>query len=189
MPSISRRLSPLSITWVSPRSRGLRERAGRSRNPSEPSNEGLQSLLRVFLHVVEERVAVRVDADPEWAEVLDAELPEALGHELLPRDLLDLLDLRRLERRRPADEREIDHPVTAHGLDRLVGHAALAGDGPHAVGRAQALGKANHARTRRRADRHLLVPAGADLAYAGSGVQQEGAAEVHGRLDALVEDA
>src|ERR671918_1318666 len=173
MPSISRRLSPLSITWVSPRSRGLRERAGRSRNPSEPSNEVLQSLLRVFLHVVEERVAVGVDADPERAEVLDAELPEALGHELLPGDLLDLLDLGRLERRGPTDEREIDHPVTAHGLDDVVRQAALAGDGAHTVIAAERFGEARHPPAGRGADGDLLVAAGTDLAHARRRVQKQ----------------
>src|ERR1700757_1721677 len=100
IPSMSRRLSPLSITCVSPSGRGLPGRCGRSRKPSlKPCIELLQLLRRRCLDVVVERVAVRVDADRERAEVLDAELPEALGHELLPHDLFDLLDLRRLERR------------------------------------------------------------------------------------------
>src|SRR3982750_4319690 len=99
MPSMSRRLRPLSMTCVRPRSRGFGSRARRSRKPSEPSKDPLQSLVRFCLDVVVERVAVRVDADGERPEVLDAELPEALRHELLPGDLLDLLDLGRLERR------------------------------------------------------------------------------------------
>src|SRR6476661_3727760 len=98
IPSMSRRLRPLSITWVRPTSRGLPGRSGRSRKPSlKPGIELLQLLLGPRLHVVVERVAVRVDADGERAEVLDTELPEALGHQLLPHDVLDLLDLRRLE--------------------------------------------------------------------------------------------
>src|SRR5919204_4137049 len=136
-PSISRRLRPLSMTCVSPRSRGLGGRAGRSRNPSEPSKDALQSLVCFRLDVVVERVAVRIDADRERPEVLDAELPQALGHELLPGDLLDLLDLGRLERGRAADDREVDHPVLAHRLDRLVREATLAGDRAHAVLRAE----------------------------------------------------
>src|SRR5690242_20061817 len=84
---------PLSITCVRPPARGARPR-------SKPLIEHLQFLLGPLLHVVEERVAVRVDADGERAEVFNQELPEALGHELLPVDLLDLLDLRRLERSR-----------------------------------------------------------------------------------------
>src|SRR5918911_4157145 len=107
---------------------------------SKASKELLQLVLRAFLHVVEERVAVRVDADGERPEVLDAELPEALGHQLLPVDLLDLLDLRRLERGRAADDREVDHPVLAHRLDRLVREAALAADRADAVLRAERLG-------------------------------------------------
>src|SRR5215210_4751018 len=82
---------PLSITCVKPPLV-----AGRPR--SKPRNELLQLLLGPLLDVVEERVAVRVDPDPQRPEVADAELPEALGHQVFPRDLLDLLDLRRLER-------------------------------------------------------------------------------------------
>src|SRR5438876_11417655 len=84
--------SPLSSTCVKPWCPCV----------SKPRIELLQLLLRRSLHVVVERVAVRVDADGQRAEVLDPELPEALGHQLLPRDLLDLLDLGGLERRRPA---------------------------------------------------------------------------------------
>src|SRR2546427_9178685 len=140
MPSISRRLRPLSMTCVRPSVRGLPGRGGRSRNPSKLGIELLQLLVGGGLNVVVEGVAVRVDAHRERAEVLDAELPEALGHQLLPGDLLDLLDLRRFERSRAADDREIDHPVLAHRLDRLVGEAALAADRAHAVLRAERLG-------------------------------------------------
>src|SRR5437763_15149014 len=89
----------------------------------ESCKELLQLLLRRGLDVVVERVAVRIDADGERAEVLDAELPQALRHQLLPGDLLDLLDLGRLERSRAADDREVDDSVPAHRLDRLVGEA------------------------------------------------------------------
>src|ERR671937_2605234 len=146
-PSMSRRFRPLSMTWVRPSARGLPGRCGRSRNPSlKPGIELLQLLSRCRLDVVVERVAVRVDADGERAEVLDAELPQALGHELLPGDLLDLLDLGRLERRRAADDREVDHPVAPHRLDRLVGEAALAADPADAVALAERLGEAHHPR-------------------------------------------
>src|SRR3954447_15985936 len=116
---------PLSITWVRPTCSG-----------SPRSKSGIQLLqlrLGARLYVVVERVAVRVDADGQRAEVLDAELPEAFGHELLPRDLFDLLDLRRLERARPPDEPEVDHAVLARRRERVVGEAALAADGAHAV--------------------------------------------------------
>src|SRR5918992_1454189 len=192
MPSISRRLRPLSMTWVSPRWRGLPSRSGRSRKAPPPSKAGidlLQLLARLRLHVAVERAAVRVDADGERAEVLHAELPQALGHELLPGDLLDLLDLGRLERRRPADDGEVDHPEPLHRLDRLVRQAALAADGADPVPRAERLREANHARARRRADGDLLVAALADLAHAGRGVEQERARQVHRRLHPLVEDA
>src|SRR3712207_2313920 len=119
---MSRRFIPLSMTCVSPCVRGLGERAGTSRKPSssETGIEILQSPLGLLLDVVVERRAVGVDRDGEGAEALDAELPEALGHELLPLDLLDLLDLSRLERRGAPDDREVDHPVAAHRLDHLV---------------------------------------------------------------------
>src|SRR3954470_3712677 len=190
MPSISRRFIPLSITCVRPSVRGLPGRAGRSRKPSlKPGIELLQFLVGRSLDVVVERVAVRVDADRERAEVLDAELPEALGHELLPHDLFDLLDLRRLERSSAADDREVDHAELLHRLDRLVGESALAADRAHAVLRAERLGEAHHARARRRADADLLVLPFRDLADVRRGVEQERAAEIHRRLDALVEDA
>src|SRR4029078_4336824 len=93
---------PLSITCVRPPSRGCSPRA-------KSFIELLELGLRPLLHVVEERVSVRVDPDGQRPEVLDAELPEALGHELLPRDFFDLFDLRRRERGGAADDREIDH--------------------------------------------------------------------------------
>src|SRR5947207_14463774 len=93
---------PLSSTCVRPPSRAMpRSKAG---------IELLQLLRGRSLDVVVERVAVRVDADRERAEVLDAELPEALGHELLPRDLLDLVYLRGLDRSDAADDRAVHHP-------------------------------------------------------------------------------
>src|SRR4029078_174911 len=108
---------PLSGTCVTPPSR-VKPR-------SKAGIELLQLLLGGGLDVVVERVAVRIDPDGERSEGLDPDLPEALGHQLLPGNLLDLLDLRRLERRGAADDREIDHPVLAHRLHRLVGGAPL----------------------------------------------------------------
>src|SRR4026207_1305314 len=102
------------MTCVRALVRGFEGRAGRSKKPLKPGIQVLQSLLRRLLDVVEERRAVGVDADGERAEILDAELPEALGHELLPGDLLDLLDLRGLERRGAADDGEVDHPEPLH---------------------------------------------------------------------------
>src|SRR5262245_60110557 len=159
MPSISRRFRFLSMTCVRPRERGFPSRTGTSRNEwsIESCIDVLQLLLGSILHVAVERVAVRVDADGQWAEVLHAELPEALGHELLPGDLLDLLDLGRLERRRPADDREVDHPEPVHRLDRLVREAALAADRANAVLLAERLREPHHARARGGADAELLV--------------------------------
>src|SRR6266516_402148 len=190
IPSMTRRLRPLSMTWVRPSARGLPGRWGRSRKPSlKPCIELLQLLPGRGLDVVVEGVAVRVDPDRERAEVLDAELPEALGHQLFPGDLLDLLDLGRLERRRPADDGEVDHSEPLHRLDRLVREAALAADRAHAVLGAERLGEAHHPRRGGRADADLLVAPVVQLADTRGGVQQECAAEVHRRLDALVEDA
>src|SRR5262245_30746181 len=190
IPSISRRFIPLSMTCVSPSVRGLPGRCGRSKNPSlKPGIELLQLLLGAGLDVVVERVAVRVDADGQRAEVLDAELPEALRHELLPRNLFDLLDLRGLERRGATDDREVDHAEPLHGLDRLVREPALAADRAHAVLRTERLGEPHHARRRRRADADLLVAALTDLADVRRGVEEKRAPQVHRRLDTLVEDA
>src|SRR3989442_10230914 len=188
-PSMSRMFSPLSSTWVRPSVRGLPGRAGTPRNPSlKPGIELLQFFLRGFLHVVVERVAVGVDPDRQRAEILDAELPQALRHQLFPRNLFDLFDLCRFQRGSAADDREIDHAVPTHRLDRLVGEAALAADGAHAVAPAERLCETHHARRGGGADADLLVFAFADLAYARRRVEQERAAEVHRRLDTLVED-
>src|SRR6266700_257731 len=149
MSSHARGPSPLSSTWVRPPSRLMPR--------SKSGIELLQLLLGSGLHVVVERVPVRVDADGERAEILDAELPEAFGHELLPDNLLDLLDLRCLERRSPADDGEIDHAQPAHRFDRLVREAALAADRADAVLLAERLREAHHPGRRRRADADLLV--------------------------------
>src|SRR5687767_14317490 len=96
---------PLPITCVSPLW------------GSKSSKDLLELQPGRILDVTVERVAVRVDPDRERPEVLDPELPEALGHQLLPGDLLDLLDLGRLQRSRAADDREVDHPEPLHRLD------------------------------------------------------------------------
>src|SRR5207244_12672628 len=59
----------------------------------------------------------------------------------------------------------------------------------HAVLRAERLGESHYAGARRRADADLLVLALGELPHARRGVEQERAAQVHRRLDALVEDA
>src|SRR5438034_5044278 len=188
MPSMSRRLRPLSMTWVRPSVRGLPGRWGRSRKPSLKAGiEFLQLLLGCGLHVVVERVAMGIDADGQGPEILDAELPEALGHQFLPGDLLDLLDLGRLERGRAADDREVDHPVAPHRLDRLVREAALAADRSDGVAGSERFGEADHPRARGRADADGVVTAVLTLLHAGRGVEQERAAQVHRRLLALVE--
>src|SRR5205085_9364689 len=66
---------------------------------------------------------------------------------------------------------------------------ALAADRAHAVALAERLGEPDHSRGGRRPDADLLVPALADLPHPGRRVQEEGAAEFHWRLLALVEDA
>src|SRR5262249_38256605 len=95
------------------------------------------------------------------------------GHELLPGDLLDRLDLSRLERGCPADDREVDHPEALHGLDRLVREASLAADRPDAVLRAEAFREPHHPRARRRPDAERLVLARAELPDVWRGVQEK----------------
>src|ERR1043165_117138 len=112
-PSLTIEMWSPAISSTSSQARGPRPLSRTCVRPwcgSKTSKELLQLVLRARLHIVEERVAVRVDADRERPEVLDAELPEALGHQLLPVDLLDLFDLRRLERSRAARLREPHHP-------------------------------------------------------------------------------
>src|SRR3954447_16764189 len=133
MPSISRMLRPLSITCVSPTRRGLPGRSGTPSQPSlKPGIEFLQLLVGAGLDVVVEGVAVGVDPDDQRAEVLDPELPQALGHELFPEHLLDLLDLGRLERRSAADDREVDHPEALHRLHPHRGGSPPSPQSPHA---------------------------------------------------------
>jgi hypothetical protein len=132
---------------------------------------------------------VGVDPDGERAEILDAELPETFGHELLPGHFLDLLDLCRLERRGAADDREVHHAVLAHRRDGLVGQPALAADRAHSVVAPERLREADHPRARRRPDGDWLVAARTQFAHARRGVQEKRAAQIHRRLDALVEDA
>src|SRR5215217_5018681 len=193
-PSMSRRFRPLSMTCVRPLLRGFGSRAGiSSHDPLEAGIKLLQLLLRALLDVVVERVAVGVDADGQRPEVLDTELPQALRHQVLPGDLLDLLDLRRLQRRCPADDGEIHHPVLAQRLDRLVREAPLAADRADAVLAAERLREAHHAGARRRPDRERLVPdialgIWAHLADVRRGMEQERAVQVDRRLLALVED-
>src|SRR5437763_11715419 len=75
---------PLSSTCVRPPSR--------ARPRSKAGIELLQLGFGTGLNVAVERVAVCVDADRERAEVLDPELPQALGRQLRPLHLFDALD-------------------------------------------------------------------------------------------------
>src|SRR6476619_3705489 len=156
IPSMSRMFIPLSMTCVRPVSLGLPGREGTPSQPSlKPGIELLQLVVGACLNVVVERVAVRVDADDQRPEVLDPELPEALGHELLPEHLLDLLDLRRLEGGGATDDREVDHAEALHRLDRDVREPSLAADRPDAVLLPETLGEPDHARARGGADADL----------------------------------
>src|SRR2546429_9699884 len=101
MSSHARGPRPLSSTWVRPPSR--------ERPRSKPGIELLQLLLGGRLHVVVERVAGGVDAAGQRTEILDPELPAALGHQLFPADLLDLPDLGRPEATAAATTRERAH--------------------------------------------------------------------------------
>src|SRR5579862_3184511 len=85
---------PLSSTWVRPRC----SRTPRVSPSSKPGIELLELGARPRLDVAVEGVAVSVDPHGQRPEILDAELPEALRHQVFPLDVLDLLDLGRLER-------------------------------------------------------------------------------------------
>src|SRR5690349_17026659 len=114
-PSLTMSMCSPAISSTSSQPRGPRPLSSTCVRPPSPwiprSKSGIELLqlrLGARLHIAVERVAVRIDSNGERAEVLDPELPKALGHEVLPRDLFDLLDLRRLERGCAADNREID---------------------------------------------------------------------------------
>ena len=177
-PSISRSVSPLSMTCVMPVVARLGAAGGHVEEPvgavrawhRDPPIASCR-----LLDVVVERRPVGVDPDRQRPEVPDAEPPEALGHEVLPLDLLDLLDLRRLERGGAADDREVHHPEPAHRLDRLVWQTALAADRPDAVVPSERLSEAHHARARSRTDAHLLVASVGEFADVRRRVEEQGA--------------
>ena len=109
---------------------------------------------------------------------------------LFPRDFLDLLDLRRLERSGTADDREIDHSELLHRLDRLVGETALAADRADAVRRAERLVEAHH-RARRWSPSRCTPSRSGRRRACGRPVRCGGGTRrwrIHRRLDALVED-
>src|SRR4029078_3814987 len=174
--AMSRRLRPMSMTWVTPTSRGFPGRAGTPRKPSLKSGiELLQLRVGAFLDVAVEGVAVGVDADGERPEVVYAGRPQAFGHEVFPGDVLDLLDLGGLERGGAADDRHVHHPEPVHGLDRLVREAALAADRAHAVALTEPFGEAHHAGAGGGTDAELLVAARPEPAHIRRRVEQGGA--------------
>ncbi len=103
-------------------------------------------------HRVVAAAPVRIHRHQQRPEALDAEFPQAFGIEIVEIDILDLLDPRRLQRRRPADDGEIGAADLLKGLLRFGTKPALADDEPHAVLRHQGPREALHARRRRRAD-------------------------------------
>src|SRR5438067_4213066 len=64
-----------------------------------------QASLGLGLDVAVDVAAEAVHADGERAQSIDAQLPEALRHQLLEVDLFDRVDLERLDRGRAADDR------------------------------------------------------------------------------------
>src|SRR6266498_4066254 len=95
-PVTSVSVGPLSITCVQPRSRGLAGRAGSPRNSSmdrpglQPGVDGLvEPAAGLDLDVLVKALAVGVHTDDQRPEVAHPESPQALGHEILPLDLLD----------------------------------------------------------------------------------------------------
>src|ERR1700733_5140733 len=61
----------------------------------------------LFLVIRKQRAAVRIHADQQRAEILDAEFPQALGMQVVEIDVLDLLDPGGFQRRGTADDGEI----------------------------------------------------------------------------------
>src|SRR6185503_16978402 len=75
-------------------------------------------LLRRGLHLRIKALAVAVHCNEQGAESVDAELPQRLGVEIVEVDVFDRLDPRGLQRRRAADDGEIDAAQLAESFQR-----------------------------------------------------------------------
>src|SRR5205085_1276193 len=104
-------------------------------------------------------------------------------------DLLDLLDLHRLQRRGAADDRQVDAPVFFHLVDRVLEETGFADHRADAVLLDQAGIEPVHTRGGRGADANLFIFAIGKFFHAGRGVQADGAGQIRRRRDAFVENA
>ena len=122
---------------------------------------------------------MRVHGHYQGAEPPDAELPQALRHEVLELDLLDLLDLGGLQRRRAAGDRKVDPAELLQHRQGVRQQPALADDRADAVVVHQPAREAVHARAGGGADADLLIASGTELAHVGGGMDEGGAAQAH----------
>ena len=139
-----------------------------------------------------EAPAMAVHPDQEWAEAPHPELPETLGIEIVEIHVLDRLDPRRLERRRPADDGEIHAPEVAERRERCFAQPPLADDHAHPVLAHQRPRESLHARARRRTDAQRriagrMVGRCRHLLHVRRGVDHRVSGEIEARLPAAVE--
>ena len=127
------------------RGEALRFNSKSSQNRSTP-------VTRRVIHFRIKIAAMAVHRDEQRTEIFDLELPQRLGIEIVEIDLLDLLDSRRLERSRTADDGEIDAADILERRLRCGEEPALADHDAHAVLLHQRSREALHACARRGAD-------------------------------------
>jgi len=131
---------------------------------------------------------VAVHGDDQGSEVTHAELPQAFGHQFLELDLLDGLDLGRLEGRGPARDGEVHAAELLQDRQRVGEQAALADDRAYPVLLHEPARETVHAGAGRGPDAELLVAPFAEGAHVRGGVEHGGAGEVHARHLAAIED-
>ena len=124
---------------------------------AQRGERGGAAIARGVADRVVEAPAVAVHRHQQRPEVADAELPQALGIEVVEVDVLDRLDPGGLERGGAADDREIDAAELAERGERAVAQPALADDDAHAECAHQRVGEALHALDGGGADAHRRV--------------------------------
>src|SRR5579859_3050926 len=164
----------------------------------KPSATGGTKLIKVelldlfggaLLNFPVKAVTVGVNRHHERAEIFDPEFPQALGHQVLPPDLFNLFNLRRLQRRGATDDRQVHSTKFLHCLNTRLQQSGLAHNHPNLVTLQQAGYKAVHARTRGGSDGKLFVFSVRKFFDAGRGVNAHGARQVRRRLNPFVENA
>src|SRR5688572_11979300 len=138
---------------------------------------------------VDDRVeiaAMAVHRNQQRTEALDAEFPQRFGIEIVEVNFLDLLDPGRLERRRTADDSQIDTAQLAECLLRRREQPAFADHDADPILLHQRTRETLHARARGGADTHRLVAGGrrsgfADPAHVGRSMYHRVTAQVEAR--------